>query len=175
MHLSGFDGPGDYRYGTGVGFTHLSGGLWGMVRVYPNQPAKAAISPTPLRATDNPLNLANHPILPLEVFRVDTKLSLTAQPERVSSGQATKLTGKLVDAKGRPAANMPLVLMQRPEGSGSEFTRVATVKTRDTGAYTFAGVKVNRTTDYEVRFDGNIQKRLSPSTSPLKRVFVRGA
>ena len=175
LHLPGFDSPGDYRYGSGVGFTHISGGLWGMLRVYPEQPAKAALNPTPLRATDNPLTLTNHPILPLEVSRIDTKLSLSAQPARVKSGQSTELTGKLVDAKGRPAANMPLVLMQRPEGSGSEFTKVATAKTRSTGAYTFAGVKVRRTTDYEVRFAGNIQKGLSPSTSPLKRVIVRGA
>ena len=146
-----------------------------MLRVYPEQPAKAAVNPTPLRATDNPLTLTNHPILPLEAFRIETKMTLTAQPDRVSSGQATKLTGKLVDAKGRPAANMPVVLWQKPEGSGSEFTKVATAKTRDTGAYTFAGVKVNRTTDYEVRFAGNIQKGLGPSTSPLKRVIVKGA
>ena len=53
---------GDYRYGSGVLFHHLSGGLWGILRTY--TPTRST-SPTPIGAQDNPHNAANHPIMPL--------------------------------------------------------------------------------------------------------------
>jgi hypothetical protein len=53
---------GDYRYGSGVLFHHLSGGLWGILRAY--TPTRST-SPTPIGAQDNPHVAANHPIMPL--------------------------------------------------------------------------------------------------------------
>src|SRR3712207_8269129 len=62
-----------------------------------------------------------------------------------------------------------LMIRRPPRSTLFPYTTLfRSVKTRDTGAYTFAGVKVNRTTDYEVRFAGNIQKGLSPSTRDRK-------
>jgi hypothetical protein len=54
---------GDYRYGSGVLFHHLSGGLWGILRAY--EPTTST-TPTPIGAEDNPHVSANHPIMPLE-------------------------------------------------------------------------------------------------------------
>jgi manganese oxidase len=53
---------GDYRYGSGVLFHHLSAGLWGILRVYKST---TSTSPTPIGALDNP-STGGHPIMPLE-------------------------------------------------------------------------------------------------------------
>lgn len=54
MHLEGgaASAPGDYRYGSLNAMGHLSGGLWGIMRIYPRPPAGAR--PTPLRTPDDP-------------------------------------------------------------------------------------------------------------------------
>ena len=54
---------GDYRYGSGVLFHHLSAGLWGILRVYAQT---TSTSPTPIGAQDNPYAAGGHPIMPLE-------------------------------------------------------------------------------------------------------------
>jgi hypothetical protein len=65
-HGTGGEGArfvGDYRYGSGVLFHHLSGGLWGILRTYA---PTTSTTPTPIGAQDDPHNAANHPIMPLE-------------------------------------------------------------------------------------------------------------
>jgi hypothetical protein len=67
----GTTGPaGDYLYGCAVGFFHRSGGLWGMLRVYPRPGAAAELSPTEVPAVDDP-RAGGHPLLPLGLSTVE--------------------------------------------------------------------------------------------------------
>ena len=64
LHLPGAGGSqgsvGDYRYGDLVGFHHLSGGEWGIMRVYPKT---TSTSPTPIASPDDP-RASGHPLVP---------------------------------------------------------------------------------------------------------------
>jgi hypothetical protein len=62
MGLAG--APGDYMYGCVNGAFHRSGGLWGLMRVYPRPGAAGELSPTRLPAVDDP-RAGGHPLLPL--------------------------------------------------------------------------------------------------------------
>jgi hypothetical protein len=55
---------GDYMYGCVNGFFHRSGGLWGLLRVYPQPAAATELAPTTLAAVDDP-RAGGHPLLPL--------------------------------------------------------------------------------------------------------------
>lgn len=76
--------PGDYLYGGILGAFHRSGGLWGLLRVYPAPDAAGALAPTALGApgsVDDP-RAGGHPLLPLEL---DT-LAVTAFHDRDGDG-----------------------------------------------------------------------------------------
>jgi len=81
---------GDYRYGSGVLGHHISGGLWGIMRVYT---PTTSTTPTPIGAQDNP-HAGGHPIMPLEV-NVDTVApSVSASPAggTFNAAQSVSLT-----------------------------------------------------------------------------------
>jgi hypothetical protein len=72
IEIPSFVNPtGDYRYGSPVAFGHLSGGLWGLMRIYPKPAGAAALMPTALPSGPGPENpddprAGGHPLLPLE-------------------------------------------------------------------------------------------------------------
>ena len=73
--------PGDYLFGCMVGFFHRSGGLWGMLRVYPAPSSQKALSPSLVPEADDPRS-GGHPLLPLELDSV----SVTAFHDRNGNG-----------------------------------------------------------------------------------------
>ena len=80
LHLVSAGGTGahtgDYRYGCAVLGHHTSGGLWGILRVYP---ASTSTSPTPIGAKDDP-RAGGHPIMPLETAPDTTAPTVSAAP-----------------------------------------------------------------------------------------------
>ncbi|WP_219974643.1 hypothetical protein [Rubrobacter xylanophilus] len=155
VHLSGAGNgfAGDYRYADGMYRHHLSAGMWGMMRVYPQPPAAAALNPTPIGATDDP-RAGGHPILPLEVAAANTTASLAASPAIVNFGGKTTLSGKLSGAGG-PLANRPVVIEQRPAGAAA-FTALPNgrLTTDANGAFSLPNVAPQKNTEYRVRFAG---------------------
>ncbi|QIN81373.1 hypothetical protein GBA63_01090 [Rubrobacter tropicus] len=174
MHLSGFDSRGDYRYGCGVAFHHLSGGLWGIVRVYDKPAAAQAINPTPLGNVDNP-HAGGHPILPLEAQNVATSVTLRAAPTSVQPGGTTVLSGRL-SATGGPLANRQVTVEQRPAGSTAAFAPVpeGRATTDAEGNFRLANVSPGRTTEYRAVFAGSSGAGLERSVSAGVRVVVMG-
>jgi hypothetical protein len=65
---------GDFRYNCGVFFHHLSGGLWGIMRVYEAPSVNGVFQPDALLAQDNPHQLNYHPIMPLELSEVSARV-----------------------------------------------------------------------------------------------------
>ncbi|WP_439939121.1 SdrD B-like domain-containing protein [Nocardia sp. N13] len=64
---------GDWLYGDTVGFHHLSGGTWGLLRTYAPPPADPLFAPDPLASggqTDDPARDGYRPLLPLELSRI---------------------------------------------------------------------------------------------------------
>ena len=97
---------GDYLYGCDVGFFHRSGGLWGMLRVYPAPAGPDALMPTPLAAVDDP-RAGGHPLLPLELDQVVVHaFDDTDQDGRRDAGEAplAKATVTLTSAEHRTVA-----------------------------------------------------------------------
>ena len=172
MHLPGFDSRGDYRYGTGVGFHHLSGGLWGLLRVYDAPSAAQAINPTPLGNVDNP-HAGGHPIMPLEIQNVATNLALEADPAVVQPGEATTLSGRLA-ATGGPLERRPVTIESRPTGSNAEFAPVpdGRLTTDAEGRFSLPNVAPERDTDYRAVFAGSPGSGLDPSRSAVRPVVV---
>ena len=64
---------GDYLFGCMVGFFHRSGGLWGLLRVYPTPSVGTALAPTGLAGPDDP-SKGGHPVLPLELDTVEVSV-----------------------------------------------------------------------------------------------------
>ena len=172
MNLSTFGSPGDYRYGCGVAFHHLSGGLWGIMRVYAQPPAGAAL--TPIGAQDNP-HAGGNPIIPLDIVNTQSSLTLNAAPATVQPGAATTLSGKLANSGG-PLANKPVVLEQKPSGE-TAFGAVpgGNLRTDASGNFNLANVKPAKTTEYRARFAGEPGSGLLPVMSAVKQVVVQAA
>ena len=175
LNLSGFESAGDYRYGCGVAFHHLSGGLWGILRVYDTPSAAQALNPTPLGNVDNP-HAGGHPIMPLEVRNVATSLTLDAAPADVEPGGTTALSGKLTATGGEPLDRRPVVIEQRPAGSTAAFAAVpdGQVTTDAQGAFGLPGVAPEGATEYRAVFAGSPGAGLERSVSAGVRVVVSG-
>mgnify|MGYP000206242543 CR=1 FL=1 len=176
-HLSSGAGggfPGDYRYGDVVSLYHVSGGEWGLMRVYPRPSAAAALNPTPIGPVDDP-RAGGHPLLPLEISNTATTLALDAAPASIKPGGATTLSGRLATASG-PVADRPVVLEQKPAGAAS-FTAVpgGELRTDADGNFSLANVKPAKTTDYRAVFAGAPSSGLVGSTSVVKQVVVQAA
>lgn len=62
------DAVGDYQFGCQVGFHHQSGGLWGLLRVYP-RPTDASVRLTPIPPVDDP-RLGGRPVAALDTDRI---------------------------------------------------------------------------------------------------------
>lgn len=163
---------GDYRYADGMYRHNLSGGSWGLMRVYPQPAVAAALDPTPLLRVDNPLKAGNHPILPLETNATLARLSsLEAKPARVVFGKATTLSGNLTSGN-RILANQPVILEQKPAGARS-FSKLGSPKSTDrSGAFSFS-VKPRKHTEYRAVFAGDEQSGLRATTSPTQQVKVK--
>ena len=174
LELSGFDSRGDYRYGCGVSFHHLSGGLWGIVRVYDKPAGGAANNPTPIGTVDNP-HTGGHPVLPLEIQNVATNLTLNATPTAVEPGAATVLSGRLT-ATGGPLSNRSVVIESRPAGGTAAFVAVPNgqLTTNDKGIFRLAGVTPTRATEYRAQFAGRPGAGLDSVTSATVQVAIAG-
>ncbi|HEX2729193.1 MAG TPA: Ig-like domain repeat protein [Rubrobacteraceae bacterium] len=173
LNLSPFGSAGDYRYGCGVGFHHLSGGLWGIMRVYQPPSAAAGLNPTAIGDVDNP-HVGGHPIVPLEVANAATSLTLDAAPATIEPGQATVLSGKLSTPNG-PLENRAIVVEAKPAGAAG-FTRVAggEIRTGTGGVFSLADLKPLKTTEYRASFAGSPGTGLAASQSTAKQVIVMG-
>ncbi|QIN79372.1 hypothetical protein GBA65_13580 [Rubrobacter marinus] len=160
---------GDYRYADGMYRHNLSGGLWGLMRVYP-KPASGALDPTPVPDTDNPRANGNHPILPLEISPSATTVGLAA-PTSVDYGKGGTLSGKLLRGAD-PIVGRQVILEHKPVGAAA-FSEIKRADTAAGGAYSFAGIVPKKNTDYRVRFAGDARVGFQASQSPVKRIQVK--
>jgi len=98
---------GDYRYGCQAANQHLSGGMWGILRVYDPPAANAPLRPSPLAARDDPRSPGYAPIQPLERSQITaTVYADTDADGRRDPGEPT-LSGRtvrLVSRAGEPLA-----------------------------------------------------------------------
>lgn len=145
------------------------------MRVYPQPAAADALDPTPLRNVDNPLAQGNHPLMPLEtsaaIGQVTKVSALSAKPATVVFGRATTLSGRL--SLGNEAlANQPMILEQKPVGAKG-FTKVGSPGNTDEGGNFSFSVKPQKHTEYRVRFAGDQQNSLKPSSSPTTQIKVK--
>ncbi|HET7479640.1 MAG TPA: hypothetical protein VFJ72_09020 [Rubrobacteraceae bacterium] len=163
--------PGDYRYGCGVFFHHLSGGLWGIMRVYGQPSPAAALNPSAIGDVDDPY-AGGHPLMPLDLAGIATSSNINAAPASLEPGQATTLSGTLSTANG-PLAKRSVTLEQKPAGE-TAFTAVAngSLKTDADGNFSLADVKPAKTTEYRASFAGQPTTGLQPSVSASKQVIV---
>ena len=83
---------GDYLYGCAVGFFHRSGGLWGMLRVYPAPTAAAELRPTGIGEVDDPA-AGGHPLLPLDLDQVVTTVFHDADRDGVKDAGERPVQG----------------------------------------------------------------------------------
>ncbi|MBA2442070.1 MAG: hypothetical protein H0V53_06645 [Rubrobacter sp.] len=171
-HLSsaGNGFAGDYRYSDGMYRHHLSGGMWGLMRVYP-QPGAGALNPTPIGPRDDP-RAGGHPILPLEITATATQLGLSASPKTVDPGGTVTLSGKL--ASGETSLSGKEVVLEKSPAGANKWTALEGGKltTSETGGFELAGVKPTESTNYRARFTGNTGIGLKASTSPIAAVSV---
>lgn len=99
-----------------------------------------------------------------------TALSLAASPASVTYGQATNLSGKLLNSSGAGLGGKTVILEQRP-ASVLSFSRVGSVITAADGSYSLA-VNPAKNTDYRASFAG-VAGVSQASTSGIVRVNVR--
>ena len=164
---------GDYRYSDGMYRNHLSGGMWGLMRVYP-QPQENPLQPTPLGETDNP-RAGGHPILPLEISATATSLDLKASATALDPGKAITLSGKL--ASGDSSLSNKEVVLERSLADADKWEALPGGKltTGADGGFSLAEVKPDGNTDYRARFAGNPGMGLKASTSTVVSVKVNRA
>ena len=118
LHLGSAGGlgqhRGDYRYGCLVGFHHLSGGLWGIMRVYDAPAAGSLFIPDAVGVggPDSPYRDGYHPIQPLE------RSSLVARV--FDDSNLDQQRGK----DERPVAGTTITVTAK-DGSGASQTKVA--------------------------------------------------
>ena len=85
---------GDYLYGDQVGGFNRSGGLWGLLRVYP-RPTAGALLPTAIPAVDNP-RAGGHPLLPLELDTVQADVFKDLDADGVHDAGEVAVAGATV-------------------------------------------------------------------------------
>ena len=99
-----------------------------------------------------------------------TSLSLTLATMTINHGSTAELSGQLVKKdNGVGLGGRSVTLYQRPDSS-SAWSKVRSVSTTTSGAFTFAA-SPSRSTDFQVRFAGT--SRLRTSSSPVRRQHVR--
>lgn len=160
---------GDYRYANGMYRHHLSGGQWGISRVYPQPSAATALNPTPIGNVDDP-RAGGHPLMPLEIVQSPTSISLGTSPAVIDFGKTTTVSGKLTK-NGTPVAGESVKLEQKPAGAanfGPMPTAQATAKTNAQGSFSFAGVKPLKKTEYRVSFAGDAGLRSTASVTNVR-------
>ncbi len=158
---------GDYRYADGMYRHNLSGGLWGLMRVYTRPSAAAALSPSPLRSPDNPLASSYHPLMPLETSatspaKAKSAVSLKSSSASVKRGRIVTLSGAV---KPRHGGKVKLVIKR---GGQTVVNRSLSLKN---SRYSFRH-KAGPPGVYTVRasFAGDRDHR--PSKSPAKEFRV---
>ena len=100
-------GRGDWRFGCQVSFHHLSGGLWGILRVYDPPVGSPTFTPNPVSAIDDPAGPGGTPLQPLD--RV--LLRVSAYDDSNDNGIRDKAEQPLV---GAPVGLAPAVGAQPP-------------------------------------------------------------
>ncbi len=150
---------GDYRYGSPAAFHHLSGGLWGLMRVYAAPTGPAALSPTPLPAGPGPQNpddprAGGHPILPLES---DTIL-VSAFEDLNRNGRKDRGEDRIAGLTATVMSGNTVITTKRIGETGSPLT-VAT------GSYTLRltpppGWRLTTTAKPKVTTRGNNDRRV---------------
>ncbi|AHY46489.1 Hypothetical Protein RradSPS_1206 [Rubrobacter radiotolerans] len=166
--------PGDYRYNDGMYRHHLSGGMWGIMRVYPRPSDAEALDPTPLAEPDDP-RAGGHPILPLETSTVETGLNLRPGATTIPFRGATTLSGTLSAPQGVRVSNRRVTIEERPAGAQG-FTPVAGqpeggLTTGADGSFSLADVRPQKNTEYRASFGGG--PNLAATTSANVKVNVR--
>ena len=89
---------GDYLYGDQVGGFNRSGGLWGLLRVYPRPAAAGELLPTPVPAVDDPRAPGSHPLLPLELDTVQADVFKDLDLDGVRDAGEPSVAGATVAA-----------------------------------------------------------------------------
>jgi hypothetical protein len=173
IHLPNAGSPGDHMYSTGAGFHNLAGGLWGLMRVYP-EPTQGILNPTPIGATDDPM-AGGHPLMPLETdatspVKAGSSLTLEAGTGTIDFGKTTKLNGTLT-ADDKPLADKEVTLIERAIGE-RKYSNVpgGTLTTNAQGEFS-KQIKPRKNTYYRVRFSGDAASEAS--TGGAERVNVR--
>lgn len=105
-HMGAAGTAGDYPYGSAVGFFHRSGGLWGLMRVYPRPASAVELLPTRVGSVDDPRR-GGHPLLPLELDQVRATVFLDDDGDRVRDAGERLVGGARVRASraGRVVAS----------------------------------------------------------------------
>ena len=102
-------------------------------------------------------------------FRVlattNTRISSSADPEKLERGQSTRISGRLLGRAGKGLGKREVVLARRPAGGGRPFEEFETLTTRRDGTYSLAGIEPSRNTIYRARFAGDEEEGLEPSAS----------
>jgi hypothetical protein len=159
--------PGDYRYADGMYRHNLSGGLWGLMRVYKRPTGAAALKPTPLRNTDNPLALRYHPIMPLETsatssVKARSTVSLKLSSTSVKRGRTVTVSGAV---KPRHGGKVKVIIKR---GKQTVVNRAPALRN---SRYSFR-YKAGRPGDYTVQVSFAGDRDHSGSKSPVKKFKV---
>lgn len=166
---------GDYRYGDAMFRHNLSGGLWGIMRLYPRVGPAQGLSPTPIPAIDNP-RAGGHPILPLEIPATQSALNLRAEPSTVDVGGSTTLSGSLTLSGGEGLSGRKVVIEEKPLGATSWRTVPnGELTTGANGSFGIPNLVPGKTSDYRATFAGQPGVGISGSTSQTVRVEVEGS
>jgi manganese oxidase len=100
-------------------------------------------------------------------------VSLGADPESVSAGGKTTLSGRLEMSGVGGLSGKKVVIEARPEGeTGWQAVPDGTLTTGEGGSFSLPNVSPTKTTDYRAVFAGQPGLGLGGSTSPASRVEV---